>query len=203
MAGAMGGDKDRALDDLVTIKTPWYEILREFMNQTCRSRDGELSYARANRRRMGDDDIYPTEMHERIGEVVFSNDTSGSISQSELTVFLSHVVTIMKAVKPEKAHVLYWDTKVAGHEVYLPSQYDSVAKSTQPKGGGGTEVNCIQPFLKEKRINPKVCVILSDGYLCTPPKPFPCPTIWVIKGNPTFTTPNGDMVIHLPDNWTE
>jgi predicted metal-dependent peptidase len=37
--------------------------------------------------------------------------------------------------------------------------------TTKPRGGGGTEVQCVVDYMKEKNIRPVCVVVLTDGYL--------------------------------------
>ena len=59
--------------------------------------------------------------------------------------------------------LLYWDSRVAAHEKYGEGQYDTLASSTKPKGGGGTTPSCVSRYLQENAIKPECVVMLTDG----------------------------------------
>ena len=60
-------------------------------------------------------------------------DTSGSIPDADLAVFLSEVQSICTTVKPDKVRLLYWGHEVVGDESYESHEIDTLAKSTRPK----------------------------------------------------------------------
>jgi predicted metal-dependent peptidase len=84
---------------------------------------------------------------------------------------------------------LYWDTDVAGHEVYDRDHQDKLVSSTKPAGGGGTDPACIPVYIKERGIKPECVVVLTDGYVGSWGK-WEHPVLWCVVGGykPTPTT---------------
>ena len=75
---------------------------------------------------------------------------------------------IVEDVNPDKVHLLYWDTAVAGHEVYDENDYDSLTDATEPRGGGGTDPLCVVEYVDNNiSMDSTVeCVlILTDAYV--------------------------------------
>jgi predicted metal-dependent peptidase len=97
-----------------------------------------------------------------------------------LTAFLSEVNELCRIVKPEAVDLLYWDSSVAGHEVYDENSYAGMLTSTKPRGGGGTSPQCVIDYIKEKAITPECIVMLTDGEVCGWGAPWPAPTLWCI-----------------------
>ena len=151
MAGKMGTGGLRDLKDLLEPKKDWRELLRDFMTATCSGKDYS-TWRKVNRRYVGMDMLMPSSISESMGEIVVAIDTSGSIGENELRSFLSEVKGICDNVKPSKVRVLYWDTEVCGHEVYEQAELDNLPRSTKPKGGGGTMVECVPQYMAEHEI---------------------------------------------------
>jgi len=142
LAGKTGSGSDRLLEELLETKQDWRELLRDFVANTCAGKDFS-TWRKPNRRYVGMDMLMPGSISETVGDIVIAVDTSGSIGDVELAQFMGEVTGICNQVKPSRVHVIYWDTQVARHEVYLQDELDSLAKSTKPAGGGGTMVECV------------------------------------------------------------
>jgi len=190
LAGKMKGKVDRSIGDLLAPKVDWRDALRDFVTAFCQDKD--VSTWRKPNRRWVDQDVYlPTLIGESVGPLVVAIDTSGSIGGEILDSFLSEVVSICKSVTPERIDLLYWDTRVAGHEKYEPDSFDSIMQSTKPAGGGGTDVCSVFEYVKQKAIKPEAIVVLTDGY--TPwPESVGVPTLFAI--NTEIVAPVGKTV---------
>lgn len=181
LAGKVAGDQARDFGDLLKVKTDYREIMRQFFQSTCAG-DGELSYRRPNRRFLHMDEIFPTEICETLPHVVIGIDTSGSIGGEALTRFMSNVAQMLRQVNPERIDLVYWDTRVAGHEKYEQGEVDRLISSTKPAGGGGTSPGCVMKWMEKEGINPTCLVMLTDGYVDGWGKEV-CPTIWAVMDN--------------------
>ena len=181
-AGKMGGTGNRGLDELLQPQVDWREVLREFVQTTCAGNDYS-TYSRPNRRLMSQGIYMPSGISEQVEELVIAVDTSGSIGQTELTAFLSEVKGVCDTVKPNKVRLLYWGSSVVGDESYDMHELDNLVTSTKPKGGGGTDVNCVTQYMAKKSINPQAAIVLTDGYLYAGWGEWTCPVLWTILDN--------------------
>lgn len=198
IAGKGTGGLSRELSALLEPKIDWREVLREFVKTTCRAKDTS-SWRRPNRRYLSSDTYMPSMIGERVGHLVVAIDTSGSINDTDLRNFLSEVKGIAEEVNPEKVDLLYWDTSVAAHEEYSDSDVSNIITSTKPAGGGGTSPSCITDYLKEKRIEPECCIVLTDGYVGDDwGGDWPSPVLWVIVGDNNVMAEKGKTV-HVKD----
>lgn len=195
MAGKLGINGNRGFDELLEVQVDWREVLREFITATCAGKDYS-TWRRPNRRFMGAGVYMPSAISERVDELCIAVDTSGSIGQRELTTFLTEVVAICEHVKPERIRLLYWGHTVAGDETYDSGSYAELAKTTKPKGGGGTDVTCVTAYMKEKNIDPQACIVLTDGYLAGDWSTWRCPVLWTIMDNKS-ATPTCGKTVHI------
>jgi predicted metal-dependent peptidase len=191
-AGKIKGASTRDIDALLKPQVDWREVLRDFITSTCSGGDYS-TWARPNRRYMGAGVYMPSGISESVDELVLAIDTSGSIGQRTLTTFLSEVKGVVDAVKPSRVRVLYWGSRVVADEVYDLSSMDRLIQSTNPRGGGGTEPQCVPDYMAEHKINPQAVVVLTDGYIAEWGL-WEHPLLWCISGPARFKPTIGKYV---------
>jgi predicted metal-dependent peptidase len=145
---------------------------------------------------MGAGMYMPSAISERVDELVVAVDTSGSIGDRELNVFLSEVKGICDMVKPERVRLLYWGCSVVADETYEHDELDTLVNSTKPRGGGGTLVECVPEYMAQKGINPQACIVLTDGYLGGSWGRWLQPVLWAIMDNKS-AVPNVGKAVHI------
>jgi len=184
LAGKMSANVPREIGELLQAKVDWREAMREFVTSFCMDKD-ESTWRRPSRRWIGQDVYMPSMIGESVGRIVIGIDMSGSIGDEEVGQFLGEVKKICETVKPEGIDLLYWDTRVCQHEKYEQDQLDNLIASTKPRGGGGTDPQCIVNYMDKKKIKAECAVILTDGYVSSWGEGWSCPTLWGITTNQT------------------
>jgi predicted metal-dependent peptidase len=118
-------------------------------------------------------------------------DTSGSIGEQELKIFLSEVKGIMESYDDYRISVWSFDTDVYNLQEFTQDNMSDIMEY-EPKGGGGTDFTANWRFMKDEQIEPKKLIVFTDGM------PFGewgdpdyCDTVWIIKGNPGVEPPFG------------
>jgi len=164
VAGKTGTGGMRGLEELLKAKVDWREQLREFVSEICVGKDMS-TWRRPNRRFISEGVYLPSSISESMGELVIAVDTSGSIGQKELSQFMGECKVIFDSVRPETVRILYWDTAICGDEVYKQEELERILDATKPKGGGGTDINCVTTYLKDKNVKPEAVIVFTDGYL--------------------------------------
>ena len=198
VAGKLGSGGARTLEDLLRPEIDWREVLREFIQSVCAGNDFS-TWSRPNRRFVSAGVYMPSGITERVEDLVITMDTSASIRQRELTAFLSEVVEIARMVRPERVRLLYWDTEVVRDELYTGAEIDSIAKSTKPAGGGGTDVLCVTRYMEEHDIKPQAVITFTDGYIYRGWGEWSCPVLWAIYDN-NQAKPDCGKVVHIGRN---
>ncbi len=104
-------------------------------------------------------------------------DTSGSINNQHMAMFLSELQGIVNAYPHIKCEVYYADT-----EAYGPYELNSGDELPPPKGGGGTS---FVPFFEKVATSwdgssSALCVYLTDGYGNFPDETPELPVLWVV-----------------------
>lgn len=184
LAGKMSANVPREISEVLEAKVDWREAMREFVTSFCVDKD-ESTWRRPSRRWIGQDVYMPSMIGESVGRIVIGIDMSGSIGDEEVGQFLGEVKKICDTVKPEGIDLLYWDTRVCQHEKYEQDQLDNLISSTKPRGGGGTDPQCIVDYMNNKKIKAECAVILTDGYVSSWGEGWTCPTLWGITTDVT------------------
>ena len=195
VAGKMGSGGDRDLEALLEPQVDWREVLREFVQTTCTGSDYS-TYRRPNRRYLSSGIYMPSGVSEQVGELVVAIDTSGSIQQPEVTAFLSEVKAICDTVHPDKVRLLYWDTQICCDETYETHELDTLVQSTKPKGGGGTDVECVTEYIREENINAQACIVITDGDLYSGWGQWTMPVLWCVVDN-KHKVPDVGKCVHI------
>jgi len=196
LAGKLGGELARAIGEITAPKVDWVEQMRDFVTSLCMGKEMS-TWRRPNRRTIDSGEYMPSSYSESVGRIGVGVDTSGSISGVAISKFVSEVVGLSKLVTPELVDLMYWDTKVATHEKYGSGQYDLIAASTKPKGGGGTRPSCVTEYIRADKLRFECVIMLTDGYVDGDwGGQWPCPVLWVIAGNKRVTAGTG-KTIHI------
>lgn len=190
LAGRMGGNTPRAIQDLLTPRVNWREALRDFLSEYGAGKD-EFTWRRFNRRMLSNDLYLPSTYSEKVGELIFACDTSGSIGQEALTAVASEMCAICDDLNPSAVRVLWWDTMVAGEQKF-EDKYEGLASLLKPQGGGGTRVSAVPEYIKSKNIQAQAIVVFTDGYVeCDIKWDINIPTLWLITHNKSLSIPAG------------
>ena len=115
----------------------------------------------------------------------------------DMADFLSEVKGIADEVAPERVELLYWDSRVAGHETYEGGAVEMITQSTKPRGGGGTSPSCVSTYLRDKAIVPECIVVLTDGVVGGDwGNEWTAPILWCIIDN-TSAVPTHGLAVHI------
>lgn len=173
--GKLPADIERLIDDIINVKTPWYDILERFMVGKIKD---EPSWKKPNRRFMAQG-IYLPSADDRpsMGNLVIAVDTSGSIGQAELNHFSGHVNRIMELCAPPKVYVVYCDSDINHVDEY---ETEDLPVVLTPHGGGGTAFEPVFDWVNENVTEDIDCLVyLTDGWANTNFEAPNFDTIWL------------------------
>ena len=177
--GKLPADIARLVKELVDPAVPWRETLRNFI--TAFAKD-DYSWSRPNRRFNSSSStfILPSLHSPRLGEIAVAIDTSGSIGEKELTIFLSEIRSILFDCHPEKLIFLQCDAKVQDYQELTDN--DSIfsvdAAQFEMKGGGGTDFRKVFDKLEEEGKTPCALIYLTDTHGDFPEHEPSYPVLW-------------------------
>ena len=146
--GKMPGSLQRMVDELLAPQVSWKDRIRLLMTGRIGAK-GE-TWKRPNRRRLVLNPIMILPGRDGYGceTVVVGVDTSGSIGERELAVFLSEVGGILSDVRPRRIVVIGCDAKVTQvDEVTSLDEFECV-RANGIKGGGGTRFEPVFDYVE-------------------------------------------------------
>jgi predicted metal-dependent peptidase len=188
MMGKMPANLDRFVDKLMDATLPWQELLARFMHSVSKN---DFNWSRPNRALLTTYGLYmPTIHSDACGSVALVIDTSGSVTQDQLSEFAAELNGIIEQVRPEKVHVLYCDAEINGVEVFTPDQYPV---TLELKGGGGTDFRPAFEYVQENIHDAQCLIYLTDMYGTFPAEEPDFPTMW-ISNSTVSEAPFGQVV---------
>ena len=107
--------------------------------------------------------------------VVMAVDTSGSINQQTLDVFLTETSALLEQAKPRNVVFVQCDASIHEWDV-IDGTEDLMGRKL--KGGGGTDFTPVFDRINAEGLQPDLLVYLTDGYGSFPPTKPSYPVIW-------------------------
>ncbi len=175
-AGKLGDDMARMLDFLLQPELPWRNLLAQYMTSIARD---DYSYTRPNSRR-GDPAIFPSLRSSQIN-IIVALDTSGSISDSELTEFVSEIDAI-KSLMRAQITLHTCDSSLHKDGPWVFEAWDEFKIPNKIIGGGGTSFKPVFEWAERQDMQADILVYFTDAEGAFPESEPNFPVIWLIKG---------------------
>jgi len=174
---------ERLVGDICEPQVDWKEKIKLALHRVA-GKDAS-TWQRPNRRRLAiPPHIYwPGTESYQVGTIAMFVDTSGSVSDQEMSHFFGEMHAILTELTPQRAMIGSCDTEAHGpHELQDVNELLDYV----PEGGGGTDMTAIFDRLDEVNERPDALIILTDGY--TPfGEPPGYPVIWVSTSDKVAT----------------
>ncbi|MDZ4877321.1 MAG: hypothetical protein CLLPBCKN_006756 [Chroococcidiopsis cubana SAG 39.79] len=168
--GKLPAGMKRELSLLTAPQIDWRSFLWRYLSKT------PTDYVGYDRRFIGRG-LYLESLEGESVQVYVAIDTSGSINNEQLRLFLSELQGILCAYPHISCDLYYADA-----EAYGPYPLDSKSIMPNPQGGGGTS---FVPFFSKVQeswdgLTGGVCVYLTDGNGTFPERQPQLPVLWVV-----------------------
>lgn len=173
-----GGMLRWAAEQLGVPELPWQQVLRGLISRGMETAAGRADYTMRRPSRRPSGDLVRPSMHSPVPKVAVVIDTSGSMSQDDLTAAMREAQGAIQAVGASM-HILACDTESVDGVQHVKSIGEVVLK-----GGGGTDM--VAGIATAIMIDPDVVVVMTDGYTPWPPNPVGVPVIIVLIGDGPF-----------------
>ena len=175
-AGKLGEDMARMLDFLLQPELPWRNLLAQYMTSIARD---DYSYTRPNARR-GDPAIFPSLRSAQIN-IIVALDTSGSISDTEITEFVSEIDAI-KSLMRAQITLHTCDSSLNSNGPWVYEAWDEFKVPEKILGGGGTNFKPVFEWAEKRDLPPDLLVYFTDAEGAFPDYEPSFPVIWLVKG---------------------
>lgn len=172
-AGKMPGGLEQFVNQMTKPKVSWQDKLRAFVMTT---RGDERTWTKSNRRHISSGIMLPGNYGEKMGPLAYLIDCSGSTSDQMVSQSGAEVGSIQEELRPEKIHVLYFDTEVKKHEEFEPDDPLEV----KVYGRGGTCFRTSFEYMSQMGIEPECAIVVTD-LDCSDYGPDPgYPVLWCV-----------------------
>ena len=163
----------RELVRVSTDRVDWRDKFRMAFDGTLR---GEASWSRPNRRFIQHGLYLPGWRRTGAGRIAFVLDTSGSISERELSVYTAAVLGILEETGPECVALIQCDTEVRHVEYLQPGEsFDQI----EVVGRGGTRFQPAFDWIAGSDLVPSIIVYATDLRSADAPEDPGIPVLWL------------------------
>lgn len=174
-AGQLPAGVQRIIDELLTPKVDWRQVLRRFIDESL-TRD--FSWAKPNRRMIPHGIITPGSVSCGVSHIVIAVDTSGSINNEILKDFAAEINGAFNEGAVDKLTVIYADARV--HNVEEFETGDELV--LHPQGGGGTAFSDTFERINTEYPDAKATIYLTDMYVGDFGEEPPHAVLWGVYG---------------------
>jgi len=155
--GNLPGSMERIVDKILNKKLNWKQMLYRFITNEVQY---DFTYARPSRKFISTGIYFPNISRENI-KITAAIDTSGSIGQKELGLFLGEIYKITKSFNNIELEVLFHDTQISSKHKFSHGNLNRVL-TLKPTGGGGTSHKEVFEYVSKNKTNILIC--FTDGY---------------------------------------
>lgn len=188
MQGAMSAGLARAVNKHLKPQIDWATQLRtEIRHNLATVGRNHYRMIPPNRRYIWQD-IYLPSMYDNTLKMAVAVDTSGSMSDMDLSIAYTEINAIRKTMNAQ-CYVMASDADIADGAARWVNTYEDLPPFV---GGGGTDFIPVFNHVEEQRIQPDLLVYFTDTYGAFPDNPPDFPVIWVVHGD--GTVPWGKMI---------
>ena len=171
--GDLPEEFERWIDKLENPKLPWDSILARFVLDSAKS---DYRWLPPNRSFVHMDMYLPSLKSEHI-DLAVAIDTSGSVGEDELKMFLSEPQGIVSSLPDFTLHLFGCDAAI--HDHFVLTQNDDLQTQRFTGGGGGTRFEPVFERIKEEGIEPAVLIYITDLMGSFPDETPNYPVMWV------------------------
>lgn len=162
--GSVPGSIQAIIERVTNPKLPWDVLLMKYVSEY--SKD-DFSWRRPNRRYMHTGMYLPSLHDETVNKIMWTMDTSGSVSNEILGMVLNEGDHAKQMLNPEEMVVVSWDTEIQQVNRLQPHQS---MEDVIVIGRGGTDIMPVLELIAEE--SPEFALIFTDGYFHFPDMEF-------------------------------
>jgi len=197
MAGTMAGGLPREIKEMLVPDVDWRSELAEFVKSVVAG-DDKQTWRKPHRTYIAHDLYMPSPYSESIGRLLIAGDTSGSIGNEMLSLFLGHMQHLCNEVNPNGVDIAWWDTEVAGVDRFERGNMGNLASAVKPAGGGGTDPSVIPAWIRKEKTEYVCAVVITDGEFNGVGN-WDIPVLWLVVNNSRVPNIPVGRVIHVKE----
>ena len=175
-AGRLSAAMARMLEQFLAPSVPWRNLLARFLTLRART---DFDYSRPSRRE--GDALLPALRSAQIN-VAVAIDTSGSISTTEISEFVSEI-DALKGQVSARISLLACDCELSADSPRAFDPWEALALPPSLGGGGGTDFRPVFDWVDGQDVAPDLLIYFTDGQGRFPSRSPAYPVVWLIKGS--------------------
>lgn len=169
--GKLPASLERFVVEYLEPEVDWKTVLHDFVSRVAQN---DYNWSRPNRRYASTGFILPSLHNLEMGDITVAIDTSGSISEKELTVFASELNGIMDTHKVT-VNVLYADAEVNAVDQFTSGD----TLEFRAVGGGGTDFRPAFEYNNDHFEDCACFIYFTDMWGAFPDNPPEYPVLWI------------------------
>jgi len=133
--------------------------------------------------------IYLPSLSSDLLKIVIAIDTSGSIDEELLSIFMAEVSSVMQSYPNYEIDLIMADAKVQSHKVFLPGEpldYEMI-------GGGGTDFAPVFKYIDQEISYPTLLLYFTDGMGNFPQQEVSYDVLWIMTEE--VDVPFGEIIV--------
>ena len=190
LRGQLPASLDRAFNKRLSPKADWRDLYQLAMSR--KVGNGRYTWATLDPQFVYRGIGAPGRVSYGCDLVVIAVDTSGSINQRTLNVFLTETTAFLELVRPKRVIFVQCDADIHEWEE-VDNSGDLFERKL--KGGGGSRTEPVFERIDEEGLNPDMLCYLTDAFVSFPATAPNYPVVWGIVNNPEGKVPFGEVVI--------
>lgn len=172
-AGKLEGLASRMAGELLKPALPWRMLLARHLSRLARD---DFSYQRPSRR---EGSMILPSLRSLDADIVVAIDVSGSVSEAEITAFLSEINGIKGQLRA-RIVLVACDSTLSGPWHFEP--WDEFVMPGSFQGGGGTDFRPVFDWIAKQDRPPGLLVYFTDALGEFPERAPSHPVLWLVKG---------------------
>lgn len=175
-------------------KINWRETLRDLIDDHTRQ---ETTWSYPNRRFIADGMYLPGKENAGCPPIYFAVDTSGSVSDHELSLVWTEIKAAAEAAQPDHVRVIQCDAAIHSDQQY---ECEEIPDQTMFKGRGGTAFTPVFDMVNAESMPPACLIYLTDLF-CNDyhVPPIGYPVIWVATPDSSPQDPPWGVRINITE----
>ncbi|MEA3559624.1 MAG: VWA-like domain-containing protein [Candidatus Thermoplasmatota archaeon] len=178
MQGKLPGGLEQLIEDILYPKVDWRTVLWQFVNKVTKD---DYRWYPPNRRHVCNGFYLPS-MRSESFEIAVAIDTSGSISDEELSQFLGELTAILEMNPSCTVHFFECGAQVNGYHEYRAG--DPI--ECKMHGRGGTSFTPVFEDVEKRSLDISCLCYLTDGYGDHPEYAPGYPVLWIMTTDVTL-----------------
>jgi predicted metal-dependent peptidase len=185
--GCMSSDFERTIQNILKPRIDWISALKQRIRMgVSRLEKKDVTWSIPNRRFLDSDFVYPSPIGPESPKIAYAIDTSGSMSEEDITKAVSELEEIRKKFN---AKIYFLDCDASVHSGRWIEPRENLPKLC---GGGGTDFRPVFDNINKNKIKPDYCIFFTDGMgeFGSPQKHLN--VLWVLTSD--IDPPFGDVI---------